>query len=101
MDTPSTTCDESSEVAARDDYGDIDAVARRRGRPRREASSDVSSECSGEPGSPYGSPYPRWPVCSIAKAPPPPLLQKLGAARRGAGRDRKAGDGGTSSYHPH
>ncbi|EAY95141.1 hypothetical protein OsI_16959 [Oryza sativa Indica Group] len=93
MDTPSTTCDESSEVDARDDYGDIDDVERRRGRHRREASSDVSSECSGEPGSPYGSPYPRWPVCSIAKAPPPPLLQKLGAARRGAGRDRKAGDG--------
>ncbi|XP_015691832.2 rop guanine nucleotide exchange factor 2 [Oryza brachyantha] len=94
MDTPSTTCDESSEVDARDDFGDIDDVERRRGHHRREASSDVSSECSGEPGSPYGSPYPRWPVCSVAKAPPPPpLLQKLGTARRGAGRDRKAGDG--------
>uniref|UniRef100_A0A0E0KTT2 PRONE domain-containing protein n=1 Tax=Oryza punctata TaxID=4537 RepID=A0A0E0KTT2_ORYPU len=91
MDTASTTCDESSEIDARDDYGDIDDVERRRGRHRREASSDVSSECSGEPGSPYGSPYPRWPVCSTAKA--PPLLQKLGTARRGAGRDRNAGDG--------
>ncbi|KAL5214532.1 hypothetical protein ABZP36_003684 [Zizania latifolia] len=94
MDTPSSTCDESSEVDARDDYGDIDDVERQRGHHRREASSDASSECSGEPGSPYGSPYPRWPVCSIAKAPPPPpLLQKLGTVRRGAGRDRKAGDG--------
>uniref|UniRef100_A0A0D9W839 PRONE domain-containing protein n=1 Tax=Leersia perrieri TaxID=77586 RepID=A0A0D9W839_9ORYZ len=97
MDTPSTTCDESSEVDARDDYGDIDDVERLRERGcrhRREASSDVSSECSGEPGSPYGSPYPRWPVCSIAKAPPPPLLQKLGTARRGnTGRDRKAATG--------
>jgi hypothetical protein len=109
METPSSTCDEGSELDARSqsdyaDFDDLDTVPRRGGH-RREASSDASSECSGEPGSPYGSsPYPRWPVCSLpARAPQPkptpPLLKRLSTTRRAAGggvREGKAGDGGRS-----
>ncbi|XP_062226413.1 rop guanine nucleotide exchange factor 3-like isoform X2 [Phragmites australis] len=93
METPSSTCDEGSEVDARS-HSDFDDLDRPRGHCR-EASSDVSSECSGEPGSPYGSPYPRWPVCTLAaRMPQPPLLKRLSTTRRGCGvRDRKAGDG--------
>jgi hypothetical protein len=105
METPSSTCDEGSELDARSqsDYADFDDLERPpRGRHRREPSSDVSSECSGEPGSPYGSsPYPRWPVCTLATRAPPPaaaLLKRLSTTRRGGGgggaRDGKAGDGG-------
>ncbi|KAJ1272254.1 hypothetical protein BS78_06G188200 [Paspalum vaginatum] len=102
METPSSTCDEGSELDARShsDFDDLDPPPRGRGH-RREPSSDVSSECSGEPGSPYASsPYPRWPVCTLAaRVPPPaaPLLKRLGTTRRGGGgcgaRDGKAGDG--------
>ncbi|XP_066343638.1 rop guanine nucleotide exchange factor 3-like [Miscanthus floridulus] len=106
METPSSTCDEGSELDARSqsDYADFDDLDRPpRGRHRREPSSDVSSECSGEPGSPYGpSPYPRWPLCTLATRAPPPaaaLLKRLSTTRRGGGgggagaRDGKPGDG--------
>jgi hypothetical protein len=107
METPSSTCDEGSELDARSqsDYADFDDLdLPPRGRHRREPSSDASSECSGEPGSPYASsPYPRWPVCTLpARVPPPaaPLLKRLGTTRRGArvgACDGKAGDGGTTT----
>lgn len=107
METPSSTCDEGSELDARSqsDYADFDDLPPR-GRHRREPSSDVSSECSGEPGSPYGSsPYARWPVCTLpTRVPPPaaPLLKRLGTRRRGGGgvgaRDGKAGDGGRTLF---
>lgn len=103
METPSSTCDEGSELDARSqsDYADFDDLdLPPRGRHRRDPSSDASSECSGEPGSPYASsPYPRWPVCTLpARVPPPaaPLLKRLGTTRRGArvgACDGKAGDG--------
>lgn len=107
METPSSTCDEGSELDARSqsDYADFDDLDRppRRGGHHREPSSDASSECSGEPGSPYGSsPYPRWPVCALparATQPAPPLLKRLSTTRRagaGGGREGKAGDGGRS-----
>ncbi|CAN6249705.1 unnamed protein product [Urochloa humidicola] len=92
METPSSTCDEGSELDARSqsDYDDLG------GRHRREPSSDVSSECSGEPGSPYASssPYPRWPVHALPAPVPPPLLKRLSTARRAALRDEKAGGDG-------
>ncbi|KAF8702443.1 hypothetical protein HU200_032820 [Digitaria exilis] len=107
METPSSTCDEGSELDARSqsDYADFDDDLMDRPprghRHRREPSSDVSSECSGEPGSPYyaSSPHPRWPVCSSlpARAPPPPLLKRLITTWRAGGggvrEGRKGGDG--------
>ncbi|RLM64250.1 rop guanine nucleotide exchange factor 3 [Panicum miliaceum] len=104
METPSSTCDEGSELDARSqsDYADFDDLDRPPRSHRREPSSDVSSECSGEPGSPYGSsPYPRWPVCALparVPKPPPPLLKRLSTTRRAGGgvREGKPGDGGRS-----
>ncbi|XP_039773453.1 rop guanine nucleotide exchange factor 3-like isoform X3 [Panicum virgatum] len=103
METPSSTCDEGSELDARSqsDYADLDDLDRPPRGHRREPSSDASSECSAEPGSPYGSsPYRPWPVralpARVPKPPPPPLLKRLSATRRAAGggvRDGKAGDG--------
>ncbi|RLM73707.1 rop guanine nucleotide exchange factor 3 [Panicum miliaceum] len=101
METPSSTCDEGSELDARSqsDYADFDDLDRPPRGHRREPSSDVSSECSGEPGSPYGSsPYSRWPVCALparVPKPPPPLLKRLSTTRRAGGgvREGKAGDG--------
>ena len=107
METPSSTCDEGSELDARSqsDYADFDDLDRPPRGHRREPSSDVSSECSGEPGSPYGSsPYRPWPVralpARVPKPPPPPLLKRLSATRRAGGggvRDGKAGDSGRPS----
>jgi hypothetical protein len=104
METPSSTCDEGSELDARSqfDYADFDDLDRPPRGHRWEPSSDVSSECSGEPGSPYGSsPYPRWPVCALparVPKPPPPLLKRLSTTRRAGGgvREGKPGDGGRS-----
>ena len=55
VETPSSTCDEGSEVDARSQsgYADFDDLDRLQGH-RWEA----SSECSGEPRSSYGSLYP-------------------------------------------
>ncbi|CAN6268867.1 unnamed protein product [Urochloa humidicola] len=95
METPSSTCDEGSELDARS-QSDFDDLCRRH---RREPSSDVSSECSGEPGSPYASssPYPRWPVHALPARVPPPLLKRLSTTRRAAAggvREGKAGGDG-------
>jgi len=104
METPSSTCDEGSELDARSqsDYADFDDLDRPPRGHRREPSSDVSSECSGEPGSPYGSsPYRPWPVRALparVPKPPPPLLKWLSKTRRADGvvREGKAGSSGWS-----